>query len=255
MKNILLILFIINIALLDAALNDYQDEFGFPLDKPRHGRYFFQRELLSIDQDPQIMTYLPAADDLLRTDLVDNSLETELDRFSLSDTTLVIDTDALNDLDLFSNLKLDSGLGEYNRVDESDTDYSFKSAEPADYNLYIKMQIPDLTRKNLNEINFIPVTSQTKQELKHIIPLIMNLSYQIDNIYTQENMIIPQNGSIDFIITISPEGITAVDCKTTAGSVFSRGFITKCQDTIRRWQITSSVKVQYILSRNYLLRP
>jgi len=254
MKYILVSVLIIYIALLSASLADYQSEFGFPMDKPRHGKHYFQRELFSIDQDPQIISYQPA---FIITEQPETALAlpTELDNFSLSDTTLVIDTEALNDLDLFSTLIMDSGLGEDVMPAEQDEDSTFKFAEPADYNLYIKMEIPSLIAKTENQINFIPVTSRSRQELQTLIPQILSFSYQLDNIYNNENMIFPQFGSIDFIITIDAEGIMEVDYQITAGQGFSNGFISKCLDAIKRWQISSPVKVQYVLSRNYLLRP
>jgi hypothetical protein len=253
MKYIVISILLIYIALLSASLADYQSEFGFPMDKPRHGKYYFQRELFSIDQDPQIISYQPASSITEQPEAAP-ALQTELDNFSLSDTTLVIDTEALNDLDLFSTLIMDSDLGEEMTSDQEE-DSTFKVAEPADYNLYIKMEIPSLNPKTENQINFIPVTSRSQRELQTIIPQILSFSYQLDNIYNSENMIFPQYGSIDFIITIDTEGIMDVDYQITAGQGFSNGFISKSLDAIRRWQISSPVKVQYVLSRNYLLRP
>ncbi|MCF7912561.1 MAG: hypothetical protein K9M99_08540 [Candidatus Cloacimonetes bacterium] len=255
MKYVIFSILLIYLAVLSASLADYQSEFGFPMDKPRHGKYYFQRELFSIEQDPQIINYQPS---LVKADFqpeAASSMQTELDNFSLSDTTLVINTDALNDLDLFSSLKMDFSLGEDKTLLEPEEDYQFKFAEPADYNLYIKMEIPALNAQAENQIDFIPVTSRSRQELQLIIPQILSFSYQLDNIYNNENMILPQYGSIDFIITIDTQGITEVDYQVTAGQGFSNSFISKCRDAIRRWQISSPVKVQYVLSRNYLLRP
>jgi len=255
MKKIICILILISGSFLFASLDDYQEEFGFPLDKPRHGKYYFLKELLSIEQDPQIMIYKPALNDQMRISLIENAPETELDQVSLSDTTLVVNTDALNDLDMFESLKLESDLIEKSEFSISDSVFSFTKAEPADYNLYTKMEVPELITKETGSISFIPVTNQSKAELKTIAAKIQDLSYQIDNIYRQENLILPQSGSINFILLITEEGIIQVDYRITGGNGFSKSFISKCQDTIKRWQITSQTKLQYILSRNYLKLP
>ncbi|MDP8220402.1 MAG: hypothetical protein P9X26_03585 [Candidatus Stygibacter frigidus] len=254
MRKIFFAFFILYFALLTASLSDYQSEFGFPMDKPRHGRYHFQRELLSIEQDPQIMTYQPVTKEQMALGVPAPETSTELDNFSLSDTTLVLNTAALNDLDLFSNLKMDTSIGDDRMITSLEDNMQYKPAQPADYNLYIQMPIPDLIPKQQNQIEFIPVTSRSQQELQSIDTQIQSLFYQIDNIYNNENMVIPQYGSIDFNITIDSQGIIEVNYKITAGN-FSRGFITTSIDTIKRWQITSPVKIQYSLSRNYLQRP
>jgi len=254
MRKIFFAFFILYFALLTASLSDYQSEFGFPMDKPRHGKYYFQRELLSIEQDPQIMTYQPVAKEEMALALPAPETSTELDNFLLSDTTLVLNTAALNDLDLFSNLKMDTSIGDDRMITPLEDNNQFKPAQPADYNLYIQMQIPDLITKQQNQIDFIPVTNRSQQELQSIDTQIQSLFYQIDNVYNNENMVIPQYGSIDFNITIDSQGIIEVNYNITTGN-FSQGFITKSIDTIKRWQITSPVKIQYSLSRNYLQRP
>jgi len=254
MRKIFFAFFILYFALLTASLSDYQSEFGFPMDKPRHGKYYFQRELFSIEQDPQIMTYQPVAKEEMALALPAPETSTELDNFLLSDTTLVLNTAALNDLDLFSNLKMDTSIGDDRMITPLEDNNQFKPAQPADYNLYIQMQIPDLITKQQNQIDFIPVTSRSQQELQSIDTQIQSLFYQIDNVYNNENMVIPQYGSIDFNITIDSQGIIEVNYNITTGN-FSQGFITKSIDTIKRWQITSPVKIQYSLSRNYLQRP
>jgi len=254
MRKIFFAFFILYFALLTASLSDYQSEFGFPMDKPRHGKYYFQRELFSIEQDPQIMTYQPVAKEEMALALPAPETSTELDNFLLSDTTLVLNTAALNDLDLFSNLKMDTSIGDDRMITPLEDNNQFKPAQPADYNLYIQMQIPDLITKQQNQIDFIPVTSRSQQELQSIDTQIQSLFYQIDNVYNNENMVIPQYGSIDFNITIDSQGIIEVNYNITTGN-FSQGFITKSIDAIKRWQITSPVKIQYSLSRNYLQRP
>lgn len=253
-RQLVIIGFLLITVFLEATLSDYEAEFGIPMDKPRHGKYYFQRELLSIQQDPEIMNYHSDEDDFSRSNLVHSGLDTELDKISLSDSTLVINTQALNDLDLFSSLKLDTSLPQSMFSQENQPDFKFVIAEPADYNLYIKMEIPDLQAKALALQEFFPVTSQSKRELRKIIPQILKLAYQIDNIYDQENMIIPQGGSIDFNITITPEGITKVDYQVTGGIGFAQSFIAKSTDTILRWEISSPVVLQYTLSRHYLSR-
>jgi hypothetical protein len=253
MKKALLFLFLFSTFALFASLTDYEDEFGFRMEKPRHGRYYFQKELLSIDQDPQILNYKPLPDEQIKLEIVQSAPETELDRFSLSDTTLVINTEALTDLDLFSSLQLDTSLGDTQAADYAE-DFVFSYAQPADYNLYIKMEIPQLNAKPEKQIEFIPVTAAGKQALRQIIPQIQALSYQIDFIYEQENKIIPQNGSLDFIITITPDGVSNVQHRLVNGKGFSRGFISKASEAVMRWRITSPVKVQYVLTRNYLAR-
>jgi len=255
MRKVFFAFFIIYFALLTASLSDYESEFGFPMDKPRHGRYYFQRELLSIEQDPQIMTYQPVAKEQMAAALPVPENATELDNFSLSDTTLVLNTAALNDLDLFSNLKMDTSIGDDRMITPLEDNNQFKPAQPADYNLYIQMQIPELTPKSLNQIDFVPVTSSSQQELRSINTKIQNLAYQIDNIYNNENMVIPQYGSIEFVITIDASGIIDVGYNTTTGKGFSQGFINKSIDAVKRWQITAPFKIQYTLSRNYLQRP
>ena len=254
MRKIFFAFFILYFALLTASLSDYQSEFGFPMDKPRHGKYYFQRELFSIEQDPQIMTYQPVAKEEMALALPAPETSTELDNFLLSDTTLVLNTAALNDLDLFSNLKMDTSIGDDRMITPLEDNNQFKPAQPADYNLYIQMQIPDLITKQQNQIDFIPVTSRSQQELQSIDTQIQSLFYQIDNVYNNENMVIPQYGSIDFNITIDSQGFIEVNYNITTGN-FSQGFITKSIDAIKRWQITSPVKIQYSLSRNYLQRP
>ena len=200
------------------------------------------------------MTYQPVAKEEMALALPAPETSTELDNFLLSDTTLVLNTAALNDLDLFSNLKMDTSIGDDRMITPLEDNNQFKPAQPADYNLYIQMQIPDLITKQQNQIDFIPVTSRSQQELQSIDTQIQSLFYQIDNVYNNENMVIPQYGSIDFNITIDSQGIIEVNYNITTGN-FSQGFITKSIDTIKRWQITSPVKIQYSLSRNYLQRP
>jgi len=150
---------------------------------------------------------------------------------------------------------VDCVLREERTFSEADSIFNFVKAKPADYNLYTKMEIPELSPKETSSVNFVPVTDQSRTETSIIVPKIQDLSYQIDNIYNQENLILPQNGSIDFILTITPDGITQVDYRITEGKGFSKSFISKCKDAIKRWQISSPVKLQYTLSRNFLMRP
>jgi hypothetical protein len=254
MKYLISLLIFTTLAHLGAAVSDYETEFGFPLDKPRYSQYHYLRQLLSIEQDPQIITFKPEPPSQPDINLIESGIDTVLDNYPLSDSTMVVDTDALNDLDLFTSLILNSSLNSLQTKTDIENDFSFKVAEPADYNLYIKMDIPPLNPKNETEIEFVPVTEHSRIQLALITPHLQNLSYQIDHIFENENMIIPQSGKIDFVITIEPQGVTAVEPRFFQDSRFSNSFISKCRDTISRWQISSPVKVQYLLSRNYLAR-
>lgn len=255
MKKLIILVLLLEVSAMFAALADYEEEFGFPMDKPRRGRYFFQRELLTIQQDPQIMTYNPARQDESRQEAVINNLETELDRIELSDSTLVLNTNALNDLDQFSALEMDSSIEVSGSLAKDlETDFSFVKADPADYNLYSRMEVPLLDLREESKITFVPVTKKTAEEKARLAPTVYRLAYEIDDIYERENMILPQSGSIDFIITIEETGVTDVDYRITGGRGFSQGFIRKCQQAVRGWELYSPLKLQLTLSRNYLSR-
>ncbi|MCF7918284.1 MAG: hypothetical protein K9N06_00040 [Candidatus Cloacimonetes bacterium] len=256
MKKIIFLILISYILQLSAGLADYEQEFGFPLDKPRYSKYYYLRELLSIAHDPQIMTYKADESLNLRQNLIDElTVTTELDKIELSDSTLVLDVGALNDLDLFSSLNLNNKLSEYEKINISASDYQLTSTEPADYNLYTRMEIPELLPQKTSTVELLPVTDQSRQALQEIIPIINQLSYQIDNIFLRENNILPQSGSLDFIITIGPQGVENVDYRFAANSRFSQGFLNKALDAIKRWQIKSPARTQYTLTRQYLSRP
>jgi len=256
MKKLIISLLLIYVCQLAAGLSDYENEFGFPMDKPRHGKYYFMRELLSIDHDPQIMTYMPDENIDLRQNLINNQTTiTDLDQIELSDSTLILDVDAVNDLDMFTSLKMHHQLDEYANINIINSNYQLRDTEPADYNLYTRMDIPLMFAKDTHPITFFPITEESKQALRMVIPKINDFSYQIDNIYLKENRIYPQNGSIEFTLIIGVTGIENVDYTLSQNSRFSQSFIRKASDAIMRWQITSPVKIQYSFSRHYLNRP
>jgi hypothetical protein len=255
MKKNMIFLLLISALQLAAGLADYEKEFGFPLDKSHHGKNYYLRELLTIAHDPQIMSYKSDADFDLHQGLIDQTEPTELDKIELSDSTLFLNVNALSDLDLFSVLALNHKLDEYEKININADEYQFTETEPADYNLYTRMEVPELLPQSASTIDFLPFTPQSKEALLQIIPEINYLSYQIDNVFLKENNILPQSGSIDFIITIGASGVEKVEYNCPQNSRFSNGFITKAIDVIKGWQITSTVRIQYTLSRQYLSRP
>lgn len=255
MKKIILFLFVIFTCLLSAGLNDYEEEFGFPLDKPRHGRYYFLRELLSIDRDPQIMNFTPDENALKNKDIVNQAESTELDKVELSDSTLVLNVAALSDLDLFGTLDLNDSFSEYENINFSASEYSFTLAEPADYNLYSRMQIPPQNKQPEAEIELLDKSAVTDSLFLRVKNKIDNAMHQIDDIFLKTNKIIPQYGSIEYTIIINNEGIHSVQVKTQINSKFSNLFLTESRYTIENWQIYSHIPVEYTFTKNYIYKP
>lgn len=255
MNKIIFFLLLISALQLTAGLADYEKELGFPMDKSRHGKNYYLREILTIDHDPQIMTYKPDDNIDLHQELITQTEPTELDKIALSDSTLILNVGAINDLDLFSVLVFNHELDEYEKININADEYQFTYTEPADYNLYTRMEVPELLPQAVSTIDFLPFTPQSKEALLQVIPRINYLSYQIDNVFLRENNILPQNGSLDFIITIGSSGVETVEYNISQNSRFSQGFLTKATDVIKAWQISSPVRIQYVLSRQYLSHP
>lgn len=255
MKKILIILFILVITLLNAGIKDYESEFGFPMDKPRHGRYYFLKELLSIDRDPQIMTFIPGDIAPVDQELIEQNEPTELDKTELSDSSLVLDVNALSDLDMFNSLKLKDNFAEYENINFNASDYEFTFAEPADYNLYSRMQIPQQQMRQEKDVQIIPLTDQSENERRMISTTINGLAVQIDDIFLNTNKVLPQYGSIEFTLIISAEGILEADYNIAPDSRFSDMFLRETLELINSWQISSNTKLKFSFSKNYLNRP
>lgn len=214
MKKIIIIFILIFISHLIAEVTGFEDEFGFTIDKPEHGEYYFRHKLLTIEKDGSIKKLMP---------------KTFHNRSQV-------------------DLKYDSNdFHEY--LEEAK--YSVTTAVFQEYDLYSQPEITKPENIYNSYLNFVPVTGATKLDRENIETQLDSFAFQIDDVFLKTSTI-SQQGTIEFKLIITKKGIEVTDYFIGKNSRFSSTFINDAAKLITSWNITSENPVQCKLIRNYL---